>query len=831
MVLWPENNFQSDAGQTLSEQSHNQIFFPTTILEPNNFQQATWEELQEMIDNMTLNENVTINDYIFWSSTRDGMFNDIRRVTLWTLLWMIELEAIGNIISNLDTITVLSDDDMFVIADFSDTYTGKNITWGDILTGLAGEFAALSHTHTTTDITNLSSYTGFDSRYYTESEVDGLLANKLNTSLKWAVNGLAELDSGGKVPSSQLPSYVDDVLEYADFASLPWTGTTGIIYVTIDTNLTYRWSGSAYVEISASLALWETMSTAYRGDRGKTAYDHSQTTGNPHWTVISDISGLQTALDGKQPLDATLTALAGLSATAGILVQTGVDTFTKRTLTGTANQVDITNWDGVSGNPTFSLPQSIHTWASPTFLWMLLSWETASTIASFDASKNIKSLSTATYPSLTELSYLKWVTSALQTQLDAKQALDTQLTSLAALSYTGNSLKFIRVNAWETWFELASVAWAGDVSKVWTPVNNQLAIWTGDGTLEWTSDITYDNTNFNIITGKNFQIAWVTILADVAWTTTLSGIDAIDATTESTIEAAIDTLVNLTSIQGRTITLADAGANAVFGWDDVAWAYENLTASEVRAAIGLATSDSPMFTAIELGHASDTTITRVSAGVIAVEWVNLVKAWALTSSWLTMATARLLGRTTASTGAVEELTVGSSLSFAAGAIDAIQDIRTSASPQFTWVNIGHASDTTVTRSAAGILAVEWVDIPTTGSTHTFTNKRITKRVTTASDATSITPNTDNCDITYQANTQSAGTLTINADSGTPTNWQSWLLKIKSTNVQTFSWNAVFAGGTNALPTASSGSSKIDYFSFIYDTVNSKWHYTGSALNF
>ena len=41
MVLWPENNFQSDVGQTLSEQSHNQIFFPTTILEPNNFQQAT----------------------------------------------------------------------------------------------------------------------------------------------------------------------------------------------------------------------------------------------------------------------------------------------------------------------------------------------------------------------------------------------------------------------------------------------------------------------------------------------------------------------------------------------------------------------------------------------------------------------------------------------------------------------------------------------------------------------------------------------------------------------------------------------------------------------
>jgi len=93
---------------------------------------------------------------------------------------------------------------------------------------------------------------------------------------KGANNGVAELDGAGKVPSGQLPSYVDDVLEYADFASLPATGTTGIIYVTLDDNKTYRWTGSAYVEISASLVLGETSETAYRGDRGKTAYDHSQ---------------------------------------------------------------------------------------------------------------------------------------------------------------------------------------------------------------------------------------------------------------------------------------------------------------------------------------------------------------------------------------------------------------------------------------------------------------------------------------------------------------------------------------------------------------------------
>lgn len=102
------------------------------------------------------------------------------------------------------------------------------------------------------------------------------------SSLKGAVNGVAELDTNGRVPSSQLPSYVDDVIEVANYAALPATGESGKIYVTLDNNLTYRWAGTVYSEISASLALGETSSTAYRGDRGKTAYDHSQITGGVH---------------------------------------------------------------------------------------------------------------------------------------------------------------------------------------------------------------------------------------------------------------------------------------------------------------------------------------------------------------------------------------------------------------------------------------------------------------------------------------------------------------------------------------------------------------------
>ena len=92
---------------------------------------------------------------------------------------------------------------------------------------------------------------------------------------KGMANGVAELDAAGKVPSSQLPSYVDDVIESV-LASFPEIGEAGKIYVDTETNKTYRWSGSVYTEISASLALGETSSTAYRGDLGCIAYEHSQ---------------------------------------------------------------------------------------------------------------------------------------------------------------------------------------------------------------------------------------------------------------------------------------------------------------------------------------------------------------------------------------------------------------------------------------------------------------------------------------------------------------------------------------------------------------------------
>lgn len=104
------------------------------------------------------------------------------------------------------------------------------------------------------------------------------------TTQKGVASGVAELDSNGKVPSSQLPSFVDDTVEgylyeghwYSDAEhTQEVVGETGKIYVELSTNKTYRWSGTTFVEISESLALGETSSTAYRGDRGATAYSHA----------------------------------------------------------------------------------------------------------------------------------------------------------------------------------------------------------------------------------------------------------------------------------------------------------------------------------------------------------------------------------------------------------------------------------------------------------------------------------------------------------------------------------------------------------------------------
>lgn len=83
------------------------------------------------------------------------------------------------------------------------------------------------------------------------NEVHSLVLARIPSSEKGTANGVATLDGTGRIPSSQLPGFVDDVLEFANFAALPGTGTAGVMYVTLNDNRIYRWSGSVYAELSA----------------------------------------------------------------------------------------------------------------------------------------------------------------------------------------------------------------------------------------------------------------------------------------------------------------------------------------------------------------------------------------------------------------------------------------------------------------------------------------------------------------------------------------------------------------------------------------------------
>lgn len=102
-----------------------------------------------------------------------------------------------------------------------------------------------------------------------QNQVLNMIGKPKNTTTD--APGIATLDSSGKVPSEQLPSYVDDVLEYANKSAFPDASKAerGKIYVALDTGFTYRWSGSAWVELSSPIKFGTTAGTAYEGSAGQ----------------------------------------------------------------------------------------------------------------------------------------------------------------------------------------------------------------------------------------------------------------------------------------------------------------------------------------------------------------------------------------------------------------------------------------------------------------------------------------------------------------------------------------------------------------------------------
>lgn len=187
------------------------------------------------------------------------------------------------------------------------------------------KFSKLGHKHTRADITDFAHT--HDDRYYQKSEVDGKLRGKAASSHTHAAADITSVNASaitGTIAAANLPSFVDDVLEgyygsdgvfyqhhdtstgkYSD----AYTGETGKIYVNLNDNKTYRWSGSAYVVISETIALGETASTAYRGDRGAAAYNHAAAKGSAFasglYKITTNAQGHVTAATAVQKSDIT----------------------------------------------------------------------------------------------------------------------------------------------------------------------------------------------------------------------------------------------------------------------------------------------------------------------------------------------------------------------------------------------------------------------------------------------------------------------------------------------------------------------------------------------
>ena len=205
------------------------------------------------------------------------------------LLWSNDPLPINEIIENPTVVVNLPIGGTIITSNVTQSYVDDQDALLQTQIDAKSDQADLDQTNAQVELNRLSILTKADIADL--SMLAQLVDTKADTTI---VNQSLSLKAdlvGGVVPAVQLPSFVDDVLEYANLTLFPVVGESGKIYVADDVNKTYRWSGTQYVEIGGGgVALGETSSTAYRGDRGKIAYDHSLSQGNPHNTTTSEIN-------------------------------------------------------------------------------------------------------------------------------------------------------------------------------------------------------------------------------------------------------------------------------------------------------------------------------------------------------------------------------------------------------------------------------------------------------------------------------------------------------------------------------------------------------------
>ena len=204
--------------------------------------------------------------------------------------------------------------------------------------------AASTHTHSKSQITDFpTSMPASDVPAWAKA------ASKPSYSIGEISGNLPVARLSGVIDSANLPSYVDDVLEFGSFAKFPTKGESGKIYTALDTNKIYRWSGSAYVVISETIALGTTHSSAGYGDESRAAYNHStKTSGNPHHVTKADV--------GLGSVDNTADSAKSVKY---------------------ATSAGSVAWSNVSGRPSSMPASDVYAWAKasskPSYSWSEIS--------------------------------------------------------------------------------------------------------------------------------------------------------------------------------------------------------------------------------------------------------------------------------------------------------------------------------------------------------------------------------------------------------------------------------------------------------------------------
>lgn len=322
-----------------------------------------------------------------------------------------------------------------------------------------------------------------------------------------------------------------------------------------------------------------------------------------------------------------------------------------------------------------------------------------------------------------------------------------------------------------TW---ATPSGSGDVSKVGTPADGQIGVWTGDGTIEGDSALTFDTTDDTLVVAASgkFAFATVDILSDSAGTTTLDNIDALGATTETTVEAAIDTLANLTSIQGQTVTVS--GTTTVSG--------TNSGDVSLAGTPDYITISGQTITRGQIDVTTDITGTITDAQVSDTLTASNVVGSGSTSNAVDLATAEVAGDLALSNIAQQSQQTIMGRAYGAGTGDI---------------------------TALTVLQVQtWLNTPSN----------------LTSTSNSVAWNSDNARIfthTLSENT------TIAASSGTPFDGQTALFIITQDNdtAKTLAWNAAFAAGedfSSTIPTMSTTLSDVEFYLWFYSSGLTKW---------